>query len=338
MDQFGFIGRCHDDEVGQGAQIGDVERSRMGRAVRANEASPVDGKAHGQVLDRHVMHHLIEGALQERRVDRAERPHAFGRKASGERHCVLLGNADIEAAGRMPLCELVDPGARRHRRGDRDDAAIAVGEVRQRLAEHVLVLRRARCGLALLAGDDVELGDAMILVGGSFRRAVAVTLFGDDMDQARAFRHIAHILEHRDQRLEIVAIDGPDIVEAQLLEQRPAHRHAAGIFIRLVGRIVQGGGQFARNAPGKIAQLQKRPRAYQPREVCRQAPHRRRDRHVVVVEHDDQPVAGCFGVVHRLIGHARRHRPVADHRDAAAGPVRKLRCHGKAERRRDRGG
>src|SRR3546814_9852826 len=45
-----------------------------------------------------------------------------------------------------------------------------------------------------------------------------------------------------------------------------------------------------------------------------------------------------MGVVHRLIGHAGRHRPVADHRNRLAGLARKAaRCR-KAERRRDGGG
>ena len=78
-------------------------------------------------------------------------------------------------------------------------------------------------------------------------------------------------------------------------------------------------------------------RRNQPREIGRQPADRRRDRHVVVVEDHDQPVARLLGVVHRLVGHARAHRAVADHRDALARRARQLVGHGKAERRADRG-
>jgi hypothetical protein len=47
----------------------------------------------------------------------------------------------------------------------------------------------------------------------------------------------------------------------------------------------------------------------------RQRADRRRDRHVVVVEDDDQARIHRAGVVHRLIGHAGGHRAVADHGD-----------------------
>ena len=42
------------------------------------------------------MHDLIVGALQEGRVDRAERLHPLGRHAGGEGHGVLFGDADVE--------------------------------------------------------------------------------------------------------------------------------------------------------------------------------------------------------------------------------------------------
>ena len=53
------------------------------------------------------------------------------------------------------------------------------------------------------------------------------------MDQDGPLRGIAHIFEHRDQMVEIMPVDRADIVEAQFLEQRAAHRHAAGEFVGL---------------------------------------------------------------------------------------------------------
>ena len=44
---------------------GHVERARMGRAIGADQPRPVDGEAHRQRLDRHVMHDLVVAALEE---------------------------------------------------------------------------------------------------------------------------------------------------------------------------------------------------------------------------------------------------------------------------------
>ena len=76
----------------------------MGRAVGADQSGAVDCEAHRQALDRHVVHDLVVAALQERRIDRAERLVAFGRKTGGERHRMLLGDADVEGAHRGKPC------------------------------------------------------------------------------------------------------------------------------------------------------------------------------------------------------------------------------------------
>ena len=107
----------------------------MGLPVGADQPGAVDREAHRQFLDRDVVHDLVIGALQEGRVDRRERLHALGGEAGGEGHRVLLGDADIEAALREFLAEQVEPGARRHRRRDRDDALVLLGFLDQRFGE-----------------------------------------------------------------------------------------------------------------------------------------------------------------------------------------------------------
>ena len=96
----------------------------MGRAVGADEAGAVDGEADRQFLDRHVMDDLIIAALEEGRIDRAERLVAFGREAGGEGDRMLLGDADVERALGKDLLKEIEAGAARHRRGDRDDLVV----------------------------------------------------------------------------------------------------------------------------------------------------------------------------------------------------------------------
>src|SRR5207244_11337625 len=80
-------------------------------------------------------------------------------------------------------------------------------------------------------GGAVEAADAVKLVGGDLGRPVAFPLLGDDMDEDRAVLHGAHIAQHGKQVIEIVTVDGADIIEAELLEQRAAGPKAAGEFL-----------------------------------------------------------------------------------------------------------
>src|SRR3546814_9007981 len=63
----------------------------------------VDRETHRQVLDRHIVHDLIIGALQKCRIDRRERPHALGGEPRGKGHRMLLGDPDVERPLRMRL-------------------------------------------------------------------------------------------------------------------------------------------------------------------------------------------------------------------------------------------
>ena len=181
----------------------------MRRAVGADQAGAVHGKAHRQPLDRDVVHHLVVAALQEGRIDRAERLVALGRKACGERHRMLLGDADVECALREHLLEQVDAGARWHRGGDADDLVVLLRLLDQALAEHLLVGRRVRLGLGLDAGRDVELDHAVILVGRLLGRRVALALLRPAMNDDRTGLAVAHVLQNGQQLIELWPSIGP---------------------------------------------------------------------------------------------------------------------------------
>src|SRR3546814_1602518 len=85
----------------------------MRRTVGANQTAAIDREHHREVLDRDVMNQLVVTALQEGRIDRADRLEAFARKAGGERHGMLFGDADIKVAIRKTLREFDQPRALR---------------------------------------------------------------------------------------------------------------------------------------------------------------------------------------------------------------------------------
>ncbi len=289
VDELGFVSRRHHRHVGQAGEIGDVERAGVGRSVGADQPGAVDGEAHRQVLHRNIVHDLVVGALKEGRIDRAERLETLGGEAGGEGDGVLLGDADVEHAVGISFAEAVDAGALRHRRGDGDDLVVARALGDQRVGEHACVARRIALRLGLGAGDDVEGGDAVVLVVGGFGGRIAFALLGDDMHQHRPARHVAHVLEHRQQVVEIVAVDRPDVVEAELLEQGAAGEKAAAVFLGLPGLVVEEARQPLGQLLGDVAQRHVSAAGDEPRQIGRHRAGRRRDRHVVVVENDDQP-------------------------------------------------
>ena len=243
-------------KLGKVHEVGEIEAAGVRRAVGADQSCPVHCESHRQVLDRHVVHHLIVGALQEGRVNRAKRPVTLRRQAGGEGHAMLLRNPDVERTLGESLGHLVEARARGHRRGDRHNFVVARHLVAERLGEHARVARRPRCGLGLHAGDDVELDHAVIFVGGVLGRRVALALLGHDMDQHRPDLGVADVLEHFDQRADVVPVDRPHIIEAQLLEERAAGEPAARIFLHPPERAVERVGHRPRELLRELARRQ----------------------------------------------------------------------------------
>ncbi len=156
------------------------------------------------------------------------------------------------------------------------------------------------------------------------------------MDEDRAEIGVPDILQHGQQVVEVVPVDGADIVEAELLEQRAAGDEAAGVLDGTGDGAVDGLAEAARQLLPDIAQLQIGLSRGETGEIGRHGAHGRRDRHVVVVEDDDEPLVARAGVVHRLIGHAGRHGAVTDHGDDVVLPVGEVAGDRHAEAGRDR--
>ncbi len=165
-----------------------------------------------------------------------------------------------EALAECASCELVEPGAGRHRRGDRARPACRCFASASRASrEDVVCSGRARRRLGLRAGDHVELLDAMIFVRRRLGRGIALALLVADVDRASAPRPQSRTFSSTGIELvEIMPVDRPDIIETQLLEEGAAHRHAARELVGLLGRLVQRRGQLAREALGELAQLEER--------------------------------------------------------------------------------
>jgi hypothetical protein len=113
------------------------------------------------------------------------------------------------------------------------------GHVAQPVAEDLGVGELA-AALGVLAGGDaggvVELGDAVVEDGVGFGELVALALAGDHVQELGALEG-AQVLQGGEQGFEVVAVDGADVVEAELLEHRAGHHHALDVLLGAAGEL-----------------------------------------------------------------------------------------------------
>ena len=128
------------------------------RPVGPGEAGAVEAKHDVQVLQRHVVNHLVVAALHKRRVDIAERHQSLrrhpGRKyvtaccsamptskaRSGMAAIIIFKDEPLGMAGVTPIILVV-----------------GLGQFQQRVAKHVLVLRRLGRGRGTLVKISPEI-------------------------------------------------------------------------------------------------------------------------------------------------------------------------------------
>ena len=251
---------------------------------------------------------------------------------------MLLRDADVERAIGKFLCKEVDTGARRHGRSYRHDLVVLARLFDQTLAENFCVLRCGGLRFGLGAGRDIKFDDAMILVRGSFRGCVALALLRYDVDEDWAGLCIAHVAKYWQQVVEIVTIDWSDIVKAKFFKQCAAGPEPARELLRASRLLSEELWQVLRQLLADIAQCPIGLAGDQPRQIGRHCAHRWRDRHVIVVENDDEPFVARAGIVHGFVRHPGRHCSVADNRHDVVLFALEVARHCHAERGRDRRG
>jgi hypothetical protein len=191
---------------------------------------------------------------------------------------------DVEVAVREALRELDQPRAFAHCRRDADDARVELGHVAQPLAEHLGIDGAGGLFLEDRAAG-VERTRAVPLDRVGFRRRVALALARDDVQELRAFQ-VAQVGERLHQRVDVVAVDGPDVIEAQFLEQRAGQHHALHVLLG-PAREFPHRGHAPQDLLAAFAQRGVRLAREHAREVIRQCADVLRDRHVVVVQDDE---------------------------------------------------
>ena len=130
------------------------EHALMAGAVLADQPRPIDRDHDRQVVLADVVDLLVEGPLQERRVEGHDRPLAGQGHARRERHGMLLGDPDVDEAVRELCLEQVQAGSGRHARGDGDDAPVRGAPARSARGRSDRCSWAAGCAAALRAASE----------------------------------------------------------------------------------------------------------------------------------------------------------------------------------------
>ena len=300
----------------------------MGGAIGAHQTGAVQREHHRQVLDGHVVDQLVVPALQEGGIDGHHRFQALAGHARREGDRMLLGNAHVVITLGEPLVELHHAGTLAHGRGDGHQTFVGLGHVAQPLAEHLREGQLARRALGEALGRVELARGGVVLHRVGFGRLVTVALLGDHVQELRSLL-VTQVLQRGHQRFQVVAVDGADVVEAELFEDGARHHHALGMLLETARQFEQRR-RTAQHALGALARSRVELAAHQARQVLVQCAHGRADGHVVVVEHHQHvgqgPSVGVARVVHGLEGHARGHGAIAN--DGHGAPVLPLELRG----------
>lgn len=128
-----------------------------------------------------------------------------------------------------------------------------------------------------------------------------------------------------------MAVDRADVIETELLEQRTAGHITTRMGHGAGNGAVDGLAEIGCELLAEITEAHIGAAGGKAGEISAHRARRRCNRHVVVVEDDDQPRVERACIVERLERHAGRHGTVADDGDHLAVAFVETRCHRHAE-------
>ena len=224
-----------------------------------------------------------------------------------------LADAGIEEAVREILPHLLQLVPLAHRRGDNGDPRVFLHRLIDRRADGVGI----GLGAAALQRQDRPFGADFFE---DRRRVIGYGVFAGLLDvEHHGTTLVLDVAQPAAQAGQIMPVHRADVAEAQLLEQHSACEErlepVADLVERLVGHAADKGHlaqQLAHVPLGVLIELGQAGAVERPG----QAADTRTDRHLVVVEDDQQILAEAPGVVERFEDDAGRQSAVADDRDA----------------------
>ena len=186
--------------------------------ILADKTATIQAEGHRQVLQRHVVDHVVVGTLHERGVDVADRVHASCGQTCREGHGMTLGNTHVEASFGHLLHHQIHRATRWHSWRDTYNFFILAGKLQQSLTKDILVACRRAWRWDTLACFGVEATRSvpyrLIILGWG----VALAFGGNQVQEFR----LANIFERGEQinhLLQIVSLDDAEVAEIETLKE-----------------------------------------------------------------------------------------------------------------------
>src|SRR5919204_1684320 len=280
----------------------------MGLTVLADKPRPIETQDDRKRLHGHVVDNSVVGALEKRRVDRYNGANAARRKAGCKGDGVPLRDSDVEKSRRVYACESIRASTARHCRRDRDYPFILSRQLGEALSKHFRIRGLRGADLRWLSRrrlvpwrQGVPLFSRGMLAGWE-----TLPLLRDDVHEARS-RHSAHCLECRDHGSDVVAVDRTEVAKAQLLEQYARGQKRLYALLPFAYERPHRGERSRRticDLADLVAYAIVQGISLDRREILRHRADIRCDRHLVVIEHDDEITLGMPRVVQALVREA----------------------------------
>ena len=223
--------------AGHDAGDGDVPDPVVAGAVRPGDAGPVEHDGHAESVQPDGHPELVEGAVEEGRVDSENRVQARAGQARGAGHGVRLGDPDVEDPIRVRGGEPAQADRVQHGCGEGDHLWVVLTDLDHLLGERVGpggVPRRAD----RLAGGGVDAADGVeVVLLVEFGGPEAAPLLGDCMDDDRPTEALG-LPQQVDQDTCVVAVDRPQVLQPQVAEQHLGGEHVLDAALHAVQQVV----------------------------------------------------------------------------------------------------
>ncbi|OIQ66870.1 hypothetical protein GALL_515580 [mine drainage metagenome] len=197
---------------------------------------------------------------------------------------MLFGNTDIKKPCWKPPFKFNHAGTLAHGRGDGHQPIVSSGHIAQPITKDL-----GKTGLGYTTGllqtdRRIKFPGAMVSHRIGFGQLVPLTLFSDHMQKLRAFEKF-DVFQYADQRFDIMPVDRAHVVKTKLFKQGDRLDHALGRLFKAFGQFPQGWSAFEHSFAGIFGSCVKLP-TEQLGQMPVERPHRRADRHVVVIENN----------------------------------------------------
>ena len=313
IDELVFVFGLHVDEIGDVAEVPDIEEAVVGGAVVAAEATAIHAEGDIEALEGHVVDDHVVRPLHESGVDGEERFEALGGEAAGEEGGVFFGDADIIIFVGMFGGEVNEAGACGHGAGDGAEFVIGVGEFGEGMAEEFGVGGGGSGGGGARFG--FELPEAVKFVRFFESWGVAFAFLGKDVKDD-GFVLGFEEFERADEEGDIMAIDGAVVAEAEVLEDHAGEEEIFDTGLDFVGDIF---GELAADhfdeAGGFIVEMGVRGVGGDFIEVGGDGADIFGDRPFVIVEDDDEFFGGIGDIIEGFVADAAGESGIASDTD-----------------------